>query len=137
MPIRYLLDTNTASYIIKGTVPSVQRRLTKVPMAQLAISTVTEGELRYGLARRLGECSCQTIVHEFSSIRLMILSWDSEAAQEYGQIRAALERELVQPMGNLDMMIGAHALALDLILVTNDQAFRRIKKLKIEDWTKS
>ena len=52
MPIRYLLDTNTASYIIKGTFPTVQRQLVKVPMAQLAIYTVTEGELRYGVARR-------------------------------------------------------------------------------------
>jgi tRNA(fMet)-specific endonuclease VapC len=134
VPIRYLLDTNTASYIIKGTVPSVQRRLAKVPMAQLAISTVTEGELRYGLARRRDAMQLQTIVHEFL-LRLTILAWDSEAAQEYGELRAALERE-GRPMGNLDMMIGAHALALDLILVTSDQAFRRIKKLKVEDWTK-
>ncbi len=51
MAIRYLLDTNTASYIIKGTIPSVQRRLVKVPMAQLAISTVSEAELRYGVTR--------------------------------------------------------------------------------------
>ena len=47
---RYLLDTNTASYIIKGTIPAVRRR--PVPMAQLAISEFTEGELRYGVARR-------------------------------------------------------------------------------------
>lgn len=40
-------------------------------------------------------------------------------------------------MGNLDMMIGAQALVLDVILVTNDQAFKMVKKLKIEDWTKT
>jgi tRNA(fMet)-specific endonuclease VapC len=132
--IRYLLDTNTASYIIKGTIPSVQRRLVKVPMAQLAISTVSEAQLRYGVARRRDVTELGTIVKEFL-LRLAILPWDSEAAQQYGQLRATLERE-GQPMGNLDMMIGAQALALDLILVTSDQAFRRIKKLKVEDWTK-
>jgi tRNA(fMet)-specific endonuclease VapC len=132
--IRYLLDTNTASYIIKGTTPTVQRRLVKVPMAQLAISTVSEAELRYGVARRRDATQLAMIVKEFL-LRLTILPWDSQAAQEYGQLRATLERE-GQPMGNLDIVIGAQALASDLILVTNDQAFRRIKKLKVEDWTK-
>jgi hypothetical protein len=63
-----------------------------------------------------------------------ILPWDAEAAQQYGHLRAALERG--EPMGNLDLMIGAHALASDLILVTHDPAFNRIKHLKREDWTK-
>ena len=134
MAIRYLLDTNTASYIIKGTIASVQRRLAKVPMEQLAISAVSEGELRYGVARRRDATGLQTIVSEFL-LHLTILPWESEAAQQYGQLRAKLESE-GQPMGNLDLMIGAQALALGLILVTNDQAFRRINKLKLEDWTK-
>jgi len=63
-----------------------------------------------------------------------ILPWDSEAAQQYGQLRAALERE-GRPLGNLDTMIAAHALALGAVLVTSDRAFSRIKKLKVEDWT--
>ena len=130
----YLLDTNTASYIIKGNIPAVRRRLLKIPMAQIAISTVTEGELRYGGARRVGATRLQTVVDEFL-LRVTILPWDSEAAQQYGQLRATLERE-GQLMGSLDTMIGAHALALGLILVTNDRAFARIKKLKVEDWTK-
>jgi tRNA(fMet)-specific endonuclease VapC len=134
MASRYLLDTNTASYIIKGNIPAVRHRLVRVPMAQLAISTVTEGELRYGVARRPDATQLQTIVSEFL-LRLTILPWDSEAAQLYGRLRAALELE-GRPMGNLDMMIGAQALAAGLVLVTHDQAFKRIKKLKIEDWTK-
>jgi tRNA(fMet)-specific endonuclease VapC len=93
-----------------------------------------KAELRYGVARRRDVTGLETIVKELL-LRLTILPWDSEAAQEYGRLRATLERE-GQPMGNLDMMIGAQAIALDLILVTNDQAFRRIKKLKVEDWTK-
>ena len=134
MTSRYLLDTNIASYVIKGNVPAVRRRIVQVPMAQLAISAVTEGELRYGVARRPDAARLRTIVDEFL-LRMTILPWDSEAAQHYGQIRAALERE-GQPMGNLDTMIGAHALALGAVLVTNDQAFTRIEALKVEDWTK-
>ena len=134
MTSRYLLDTNIASYVIKGNIPAVRRRIVQVPMAQLAISAVTEGELRYGTARRPDAERLRTIVDEFL-LRMTILPWDSEAAQHYGQIRAALERE-GQPMGNLDMMIAAHALALGAVLVTNDQALARIKQLKVEDWTK-
>jgi tRNA(fMet)-specific endonuclease VapC len=135
MQHRYLLDTNIASYIIKGNIPAVRRRLVRVPMALVAISTVTEGELRYGVARRQGQGAThlQRIVEEFL-LRVTILPWDSEAAQQYGHLRAGLE-SAGQPMGNLDLMVGAHALALGAILVTNDQAFTRIKKLKIEDWT--
>lgn len=66
---------------------------------------------------------------------MAILPWDSDAAQQYGELRATLERE-GQPMGNLDAMIGAHALALEAVLLTNDRAFGRIRKLKVEDWTK-
>ena len=94
---------------------------------------MTEGELRYGLARLPDATRLPTLVDEFL-LRVTILPWDSAAAQQYGQLRARLECE-GQPMGNLDMLIGAQALALDLILVTNDQAFKRIKKLKVEDWT--
>jgi tRNA(fMet)-specific endonuclease VapC len=103
-------------------------------MAQVAVSAVTEGELRYGVARRPEATQLETIVGEFL-LRLTVLPWDSEAAQQYGLLRAALERE-GRPMGNLDMMIAAHALATGLVLVTNDQSFKRIRKLKIEDWTK-
>jgi len=60
---------------------------------------------------------------------------DSDAAAEYGDLRALLEQQ-GQPMGNLDLMIGAHALGAGLILVTSDRAFGRIAKLKIQDWTK-
>jgi tRNA(fMet)-specific endonuclease VapC len=70
-----------------------------------------------------------------SSLWVAILPWDSSAARQYGALRAVLEREGL-PMGNLDMMIASHALALGLILVTGDQAFRWVKKLKMEDWTK-
>jgi tRNA(fMet)-specific endonuclease VapC len=131
---RYLLDTNIASCIIRGTSPVVDRRLVKVAMSQLAISAVTEGELRFGAARLPHAARLHAMIEEFF-LRVAVLPWDSDAAQEYGQLRATLERD-GQPMGNLDLLIAAHALALGAVLVTNDHAFARIKKLKIEDWTK-
>jgi|SRR5580658_9438085 tRNA(fMet)-specific endonuclease VapC len=131
----YLLDTNVASCIIKGNSPAVDRRLVKVPMAQLAVSAVTEGELRFGAARLPQAVRLHSMIEDFF-LRLAILPWDSEAARQYGHLRAMLERE-GQPMGNLDVMIAAHSLAVGAVLVTSDQAFARIKKLKIEDWTKA
>ncbi len=130
---RYLLDTNIASCIIKGNSVAVDRRLLKVAMAELAISAVTEGELRFGAARLPHATRLHSIVEDFL-LRVAILPWDSDAAQQYGPLRAALERD-GQPMGNLDVMIAAHALAVEAILVTSDRAFGRIKRLKVEDWT--
>ncbi|HKV92239.1 MAG TPA: type II toxin-antitoxin system VapC family toxin [Candidatus Angelobacter sp.] len=132
MPPRYLLDTNTASYVIKGNIPAVRLRLAQIPMAQVHISSITEAELRYGAARRPEASKLQQIIEEFL-IRVTILSWDSQAAREYGVLRAALERS-GQPFGNLDLMIAAHALATAAILVTNDRSFARVKKLKTENW---
>lgn len=134
MAAKYLLDTNTASYIIKGNFPAVRRRLLRIPMAQIFISSVTEGELLYGVARKSGATSLQKIVEEFL-LRVTILPWDSDAAQHYGRLRAELE-SADRPMGNLDLMIAAHALAAGAVLVTNDRAFTHVSKLKIEDWTK-
>jgi tRNA(fMet)-specific endonuclease VapC len=131
----YLLDTNIASDIIKGNVPGVRRRLAKVPMEQIHVSAVTEGELRYGVARRPDATRLKAIVDEFL-LMVTILPWDSDAARSYGQLRALLELE-GQPMGNLDLMIAAHALSMGAVLVTNDRAFARVKKLKTIDWTRS
>lgn len=134
MAVRYLLDTNTASYVIKGNFPRVRERLLKVPMAEVGISVVTEAELRFGVARRPEATTLKTVVEEFM-LRVEILPWNSEAAQHYAHIRAVLEKE-GEPMGNLDMMIAAQAVAADAVLVTHDRVFRRVKGLKIEDWSK-
>jgi tRNA(fMet)-specific endonuclease VapC len=134
MDYHYLLDTNTASHIIKGNRPELDQHLAKIPMARIAISAVTEGELRFGAVRLPHAAHLHRLLEEFF-LRVAILPWDSGAARQYGHLRAALERE-GRPMGNLDLMIAAHALALELVVVTSDQAFRRIKGLKVEDWTK-
>jgi tRNA(fMet)-specific endonuclease VapC len=133
MTARYLLDTNIASHILRAKSPDVQRHLARVPMAALHVSAVTEGELRYGLARVPGATMLRKLVEEFL-LRVTILAWDSQAATEYGDLRAALERAET-PIGGLDMMIAAHALAAGCVLVTNDGVFRSIKGLKVEDWT--
>jgi tRNA(fMet)-specific endonuclease VapC len=134
MHVRYLLDTNMASYVIKGNVPNVRERLLKVPMAEVGISVVTEAELRYGIARRPDAARLRIAVEEFL-VRVEVLPWDSEAAKHYAELRADLEKK-GEPMGNLDIMIAAHALAAEVVLVTHDRGFRRVKELKIEDWTK-
>ena len=134
MSPRYLLDTNTASCIIKGNIPRVRERLLKVPMSRLLISAVTEAELLYGAARKSDSVRLKTAVDEFL-LRVDSLPWDSNAARRYADLRAALEIAGT-PMGNLDMMIAAQALAAEAILVTNDRSFFRLKHLKIEDWTK-
>jgi len=134
MPTLYQLDTNTASFVIRGNIPRVRERLIRVPMAQVSISAVTEGELRFGVARRPEAVSLKTAVEEFL-LRIQVLAWNSDAARHYALLRAALERE-GEPMGNLDMMIAAQALAAPAILVTNDRAFRRVQGLKIEDWSR-
>ena len=134
MAVRYLLDTNTASYVIKGNFPRVRARLLKVPMAEVGISVVTEAELRFGLARRPEATTLKRVVEEFL-LRVESLPWNSEAAEHYAQIRAALEKggEL---MGNLDVMIAAQAAAAGVVLVTRDHVFRRVKGLRVEDWSK-
>ena len=135
MPVRYLLDTNIGSYVIKGNFPHVRRRLLRVPMSEVGISVVTEAELRFGVARLPQVAKLGIAVEEFL-LRVEVLPWDSEAAQHYARIRALLESE-GQPMGTFDMMIAAHALAAGTILVTNDRVFRRVKGLRVEDWSKA
>lgn len=130
---RYMLDTNMASYIVRGPNATLAARLMAVPMAQLCVSSITEGELHYGLARKPGVTSLQTAVREFLK-RLDVLAWDSAAAARYGTLRATLEAKGT-PIGNLDTLIAAHALSADAVLVTNDQAFGHVPGLALENWT--
>ena len=134
MLVRYLLDTNTVSYVLKGNVARVRERLLKVPMAEVGISSVTEAELRFGVAKKPDATKLKLAVEEFL-LRVEVLPWDSEAAQHYARLRATLERD-GEPMGNLDMMIAAQALAAGATLVTSDRVFRRVKGLRVEDWGK-
>jgi tRNA(fMet)-specific endonuclease VapC len=129
---RYMLDTNTVSHVLKQH-PNVVRHMVGVPMASLCISAITAGELLYGLAKRPDAVRLRTSVIELLR-RVDVLPWDFSAAERYGMVRAALETA-GKPLGSLDMLIAAHALAASAVLVTNDRAFDRITQLQIEDWS--
>ena len=134
MPIRYLLDTNIASYVIKRNVPHVRERLLKTPISEIGISVITEAKLRFGVERKGSPAHLRLAVEEFL-LRVEILPWDSGAARRYAELRSVLERSGT-PMSNFDLMIAAHALAVRATLVTHDRVFQRVKHLKIEDWTR-
>ena len=130
----YLLDTNIASYVIKGNIPCVRERLVSVPMSSVAISSITQAELLYGLAKCGRPEGLARRIHEFL-VRVDVLPWDQKVSSVYGDLRAACEADGLN-LGALDMMIAAHAVAVDAILITRDQSFARVPKgLKREDWT--
>lgn len=134
MALRYLLDTNVASYVIKGNPPQVRARLMQIAISEVAISVITEAELRFGVSRYPNETRLNVVVEEFLRF-IAVRVWDSRAAQAYADIRAALEQE-GKPMGNLDMMIAAHARSLGLVLATSDHVFARVNGLKLENWSR-
>jgi tRNA(fMet)-specific endonuclease VapC len=134
MAVRYLLDTNIASYAIKGNMPHVRERLLKIPMSDVGISVITEAELRFGITRKPGAGRLKLAVEEFL-VRVEILPWDSAAAQHYAELRSMLE-DAGTPISNFDLMIAAQALAASATLVTHDRVFRRVRHLNLEDWTK-
>ena len=130
--MRYMLDTNTVSSLIKKN-PVVSRKIASVPMERLCLSVISEGEILYGLAKKPNARSLHLVVQEFLK-RVDVLVWDTDVAEHYGVLRAQLESN-GNLLGPLDMQIAAHASQLGAILVTNDQAFKRIQKLQVEDWT--
>lgn len=129
---RYMLDTNTVSHFIREH-PAVVRRVLAVPMAGVCISSITEGELLFGLARRPEAKRLHTAVREFLR-RVDVLPWDSDVAERYGAARAALERQ-GKTLGPLDLLIASHGLHAGAVLVTNDRAFAQVDGLRVEDWT--
>ena len=127
-----MLDTNTVSSLIKKN-PAVSRRIASFPMERLCLSVISEGEILYGLTKKPNARNLHVAVQEFLK-RVDVLVWDTNVAEHYGVLRAELEAS-GNVLGSLDMQIAAHASQLGAVLVTNDQAFKRIKKLKVEDWT--
>ena len=129
---RYLLDTNAASAILRQREP-VCARAASVPLLSLAISAVSAGELHYGVAKRPQATALAKLVREF--LRYTdILPWTDAIAPHYGTLRAALEAKGIT-IAPLDLMIAAHALAVDATLVSADQALLQIDILKIENWS--
>lgn len=132
MTVRRMLDTNIVGGLVKGH-PGISRRIVGTPMASLCISAITLGELRFGLAKRPKAKRLHAAIEEFL-LRVEALPWNDVAAARYGALRAEMENE-GKSLGALDMLIAAHALATNAILVTNDGAFRQVAGLNIEDWT--
>jgi tRNA(fMet)-specific endonuclease VapC len=114
----YLLDTDTASFIIKGHSPEVETRLAEVPPDCVCVSAVTRAELMYGLKRISPSHRLQVGVRTFLKI-VQVLAWDADAADVYADIRHQLS-STGQPIGDMDMMIAAHAVAIGAVLVTNN-----------------
>ncbi len=132
---RYMLDTNTASYIIKGKPAVIRDHLLRVPMTSLCISVITEAELLRGVAKKPEAKQLPMLVEEFL-LRVDILPWDSAAAAAYAQLASTCE-QAGKPLGAMDMLIAAHAMASESILVSNDKAFyMHRQRLKLEDWTR-
>ena len=130
--IRYMLDTNTVSHLIRRH-PVVARRLMIVPMASVCISSITESELLFELARRPEAIRLHNAVREFL-LCVDVLPWDTLTAQTYGIVRANMERR-GRMLAPLDLLIATHALTANGVLVTNDQAFLQMADLSVEDWT--
>lgn len=132
-----MLDTNMASYIIKGHPPQARTRLIALPIDHIVISVVTQAELLYGLARKGHPAALTRLIQEFL-LRVRVLPWDSNAALAYGDLRASCTAAGIT-LGALDMMIAAHAIAEKATLVTHDKAFSLIPSglLCLENWIDS
>lgn len=146
----YMLDTNIASHVIRGDIPAVRAHLVRVPMHAVAVSAVTAGELLYGVANRGNPEGLKTRVWEFLR-RVSIQPWSDEVAHCYGEFCASVEGA-GRSLSSLDMMIAAHAVAIDATLVTRDRAFAQLlgisqkrraggqiaraeSSLRLADWT--
>lgn len=131
MSERYLLDTNAASAILRQREPICQRAAS-VPLSS-PISAVTAGEMHYGVAKRPQAAALAKLVREFQRYT-DILPWSDDIAPHYGTLRAALEVKGIT-IAPLDLMIAAHALAVDATLISADQTLTQIDILRIEDWS--
>lgn len=131
---RYMLDTDTCSYIMKRSSPPVLRRLRVVPVTDVCMSVVTKSELLYGVEvspRRTQDAAALAAFLPY----VEVLDFPDDAARHYAEIRADLKKRGAL-IGANDLFIAAHARCLARVLVTNNTAeFGRVKGLAIENWT--
>jgi tRNA(fMet)-specific endonuclease VapC len=127
-----LLDTNICIYIINARPPEVLARFHAYRLGEIGISSVVAAELAYGVAKS-GSARNRSALEMFLA-PLEVLPFDDRAVWAYGDLRAELEG-LGQPIGAMDTMIAAHALAVDAVLVTNNtREFSRVSGLRLENW---
>ncbi|KKJ25294.1 type II toxin-antitoxin system VapC family toxin [Enterobacter hormaechei] len=127
----HMLDTNIVSHLVRQH-PEVVNRYSQITPEKMCISSVTEAELLYGVAKKQNNKLHETIMEFLKTIT--ICAWDSEAAATYGELRAAMEKK-GKVMGDLDQLIAAHAISRGTTIVTNDHAFGMVQDLTVEDWT--
>lgn len=130
--LRYLLDTNICIYLINQRPPHVEQTFRRYRIGEIGVSSVTVAELAFGVAKS-GSPRNRAALERFL-LELEVAPFDEMAAWRYGDVRAALERQ-GRPIGGMDLQIAAHALSLDLTLVTNNlKEFSRVEDLKLENW---
>ena len=131
--MRYMLDTNICIYLIKHKPPQVFEKLQEHNPDEICISAVTYAELVHGVEKsKAVERNRLALTILLSNIE--ILDFDMKAAEEYGRIRADLEKKGTS-IGPLDMMIAGHAKSLDYTIVTNNVGeFKRVEGLQYENW---
>ena len=131
---RYLLDTDTCSYIMKRSNARVMARLQGTSVRDVCISVISKAELLYGVeisVRRQQDEAALKAFLEYAEV----LPFPDEAAPHYARVRADLKKRGAM-IGANDLLIAAHALSLDLRLVTNNmREFKRVRGLAIENWT--
>jgi tRNA(fMet)-specific endonuclease VapC len=131
--MKYLIDTNICIYIMNKRPVSVIEKFKTIEPYEIGISSITVSELRYGVAKSTQKIENAKRLSDFL-MPFEILPYDSEAASAYGDIRSQLE-QTGQTIGPLDLLIGAHALSRDLIIITNNtKEFSRIERLAVENW---
>lgn len=128
-----MLDTNICIYILKNSPPKAKARLKTE--SQVSISAVVYAELCFGIEQSKAHLQAkrQEQLAQFVSL-LKVAPWDEVAAIHYGNIRADLQRQGL-PIGNMDMLIAAHARSLNETLVSNNlREFERVAGLRLENW---
>jgi tRNA(fMet)-specific endonuclease VapC len=133
--VRYLLDTNTVSFTMRGD-PAVRERLTACDRTEVLLCQPVVAEIEYGLARlpRSGRRNRLRARFDLFLRELGRVPWTDEVSRAFGAIKADLERRGVR-LEDLDVAVAAHAVALDATLVTDDiDHMQRIKGLTLEDW---
>ena len=132
-PVRYLLDTNICIYIAKGQPLAVRHRFEQHAVQELAMSTITVGELRFGAEKSQARSRALATIDQLVQM-IQPCPLPMQAAEHYGYIRAALQ-QLGQPIGNNDLWLAAHALAEGWTLVTNNtREFAGVPGLHVENW---
>lgn len=133
MTYKYLFDTNIVSHIMQGNDEKLLKSLAGVTVGQAAMSSISFAELEYGLCKH-GKADILRAALESTLLRVDVLPWTQSVAACYGQLCSSLEKKGIN-QSNFDMMIAAHAVSMDAILVTRDKAFSKLgPRLKIEVW---